>query len=131
LYVGRELSSSQAREKIAKLIDALSDAGIARLRNDPANEAALALAEMGLNRLRENMIDARRWTNERIAGEFLSRQYWNFTKRPTTSRKTKKQPSGSETVKFVQAVMRELKISYSEESIIRAMKEAKRPKRFR
>ena len=127
----RELSTSQARTKIAKLANALSDATFVKLRNDPANEAALALAEMALRRLQEIMKDARAWTNERIAGEYLPLQYWTFTKRPTMSRKSKKVPSGSETVRFVQAVMRELGISYSEESIIRAMKDAKKPRRFR
>jgi hypothetical protein len=127
----RALSTSQARKKIAGLIDALSDPKVIKLGNDPANEAALALAEMALGRLHENMVDARAWTNERIAGEFLPRQYWTFTKRPTPLRKSKKQPSGSEAVRFVQAVMRELGISYSAESIIRAMKDASKPKRFR
>jgi hypothetical protein len=67
----RELSTSHARNKIAKVVDVLSHATIVRLRDDPANEAALTLAEMALGRLQDNMKDARDWTNERIAGEFL------------------------------------------------------------
>jgi hypothetical protein len=48
-----------------------------------------------------------------------------FGKRPTTTR-------GSETVTFIQTVLRELKVSLVEEgSVIRAMQDAKKPKRRR
>jgi hypothetical protein len=47
-----------------------------------------------------------------------------FEKKPTITRRGK-------TVNFVQAVMSELGVSYNEESIIRAMQDARKPKRLR
>jgi hypothetical protein len=69
--------------------------------------------------------NARAWNNERIAGEYLPLQYLMFGKKPTMTR-------GGETVRFIQAVLRELKVSlFEESSIIRAMQDAKKPKRRR
>jgi hypothetical protein len=126
----RKLSTPRNRKKLNTAAKALNEAKI-MLRSDPAYEAALALAEMSLERVQDNMQDARAWNNERIAGEFLPQQYWTFTKRPKKTRKS--MATGiAETVAFVQAVMRELEIiPYSEESIIRAMQDAKKPKRYR
>ena len=79
------------------------------------------------------MKDARTWNNERIAGEFLPLQYWTFTKRPKMTRARLEHNTivVGETVRFIQAVLDELEISYARESIIRAMQDAKKPKRHR
>ena len=125
----RKLSAPRHHKRMARAAKALSEATVL-MENDPAYEAALALAEMALDRVQNSMEDAKAWTNERIAGEFLPKEYWIFTKRPTMTRVSKTTTSG-ETVRFVRAVMRELKIQYSEESIIRAMQDAQKPKRYR
>jgi hypothetical protein len=133
----RKLNTPQASRKMAKLAKALCEAKTV-LKNDHANEAALALAEMALDRLQENMKGARDWTNERIAGEFLPAQYWTFTKRPKMTRPKMTRPrlaggavQVGETLKFIQAVLNELGIEYERETIIRAMQDAKKPKRHR
>ncbi len=128
----RNLNTRQAGKKMAKLEKALSEAKTV-LKTDPAYEAALVLAEKALDRLQENMGDAMAWTKERIAGEYLPQQYWTFTKRPKMTRPklTGGNVAEGETVRFIQVVMTELKIPYARESIIRAMQDAKKPKRLR
>jgi hypothetical protein len=75
-------------------------------------------------------IKGTRWNNERIAGEFLQQLYWTFGKQPMMTRPSRA-GQGGEAVRFIQAAMCELGIDYSEESIIRAMQDAKKPKRPR
>jgi hypothetical protein len=116
-------------DKAIKAIKALSEAKI-MLTSDPAYEAALALSEISLERLQDSMENARAWTNERIAGEYLPAQFWTFTKRPTKTRPSET-TRGGETVRFVWAVMRELGILYAPESIIRAMQDANKKRRRR
>jgi hypothetical protein len=143
----RKLNTSQARKKVATTAKALLQAKTV-LKDDPAFEAALALAEMALNRVRENLVDARAWTTERIVGEFLPKQYLGmiFGKQPKMTRPSVARLSDktsrlrprlgeklriSETMRFIQAVLSELEISYSRESIIAAMQAAKKEKRYR
>jgi hypothetical protein len=61
----RKLSTQEARKELAKLARAFV------YTKDPANKVALALAKMALEQSQAKRIDARAWTNERIAGEFL------------------------------------------------------------
>jgi hypothetical protein len=126
----RNLNTPQASKKMAKLAKALSQAKTV-LKTEPAYEAALALAQMALDRLQENMKDAKAWTNQRIACEFLPAQYWTFSKPPKMTRPSRYQPTYAEAVRFIKAVLKELKISYAEESIIRGMQDARKPKRPR
>jgi hypothetical protein len=131
--VRRRSNASLARKEIARLKKAVSKAEIA-LREleelDQGNDATLALAAAALARLQDNIKEAWDWSDERIAGEFLPALYGIFGKRPKITRPGKTGHSG-ETVRFVQAVMGELGIVYSRESIIRAMTGAKKPKRRR
>jgi hypothetical protein len=106
------------------------------LGEDPANEAAFQLTEMGLERVRENLEDAKFWTTERIAGEYLPAQYHGIVgKEPKMTRpkvaREKLEVETPETIAFIQAVLTELDISYSRESIIAAMQAAKKPIRKR
>jgi hypothetical protein len=125
----RKLDTVRARRRIARIKALLSSDVMTLLRGDPAHHAALALAELALERVRENTEEARRWTKERIAGEYLPNQYLMF-KQPKMTRSNPLTGSG-EVVRFIRAVMGEVGISYSEESIIRAMQAAKKPKRYR
>jgi hypothetical protein len=75
----RKLSTARARKKLTGIVNALSAAKTC-LRNDPAYDAALTLAEMLLTRVQDELNDAKSWTNERIAGEFLPAQFLTFTK---------------------------------------------------
>jgi hypothetical protein len=130
----RRLSTSQARKKVATAAKALSNAKI-MLRHDPAIEAAFALAGLALDRVQENLADARSWTTERIVGEFLPQQYRGmiFGKQPKMTRPSMagEELRISETMRFIQAVLSELGISYSTESIIAAMQAAKKERRYR
>jgi hypothetical protein len=106
------------------------------LSEDPANQAAFARAEMALEAVRQNLESARSWTKERIAGEYLPQQYLGiFGKPPKMTRPSlprhKQRMQVSETMRFIQAVLSELGISYSSESIIAAMQAAKKTKRHR
>jgi hypothetical protein len=113
----RKLNIQKGRREVARLARAFAQT------ND--REVALALTKMALEQAQAKAIDARAWSNERIAGEFLPQQYWLFGKEPTMTR-------GGETVRFIQAVLRELRVPLSEESsIIRAMQAAKEPRRRR
>jgi hypothetical protein len=72
------------------------------------------------------MEDCREWTNEQIAGKFLLNQYCAISgKKPSMLRRTEM----SEAIRFIQVVMCEVGIPYSEESIIAARSAAKRKKR--
>ena len=113
----RKLSIQKGRTEVVRLARAFAQT------ND--REVALALAKIALEQAQAKAIDARAWSSERIAGEFLLQQYSLFGKEPTMTR-------GGETVRFIQAVLRELRVRLSEESsIIRAMQAAKEPRRRR
>jgi hypothetical protein len=112
----RKLSTQEARKKISKLAKAFAQTG--------DQEVALALAKMALEQSQAETIDASTWTNERIAGEFLPQQYYLFGKTPTMTR-------GGEAVTFIRAVLRELQIPLSQETIIRYWQDADKPKRPR
>jgi hypothetical protein len=81
------------------------------------------------DRLLREAAQAREWTNERIAGEYLPQQYRAISgKEPSMPRRSDEM---SEAVQFIQVVMREVGIRYSHESIIAAKTAAKKPKRRR
>ena len=129
----KNLSTPQIRKKIESLAQALSKTKTA-LETEPAYKAAITLAEMAIHRLKEDLDSSRAWTNELITGQYLPAQYWTF-KRPKKTRARLDRERGSiveaETVGFIQAVLKELEISYSRESIISAMQGANKAKRKR
>jgi hypothetical protein len=128
----RKLSTREARKEIVKFAKTFAQTG--------DRKTALALAKMALEQAQAKAIDARAWNNERIAGEYLPTQYHvMFGKPPKKTRpklargklRGKLEVQESETVRFIQAVLSELGISYSRESIIAAIQGATRPKRRR
>jgi hypothetical protein len=125
----RKASELRARKKVARALKALSEARIALREVGLGDETKLGAAATTLAFFRDN-IKGTRWTNERIAGEFLPSLYRISGKPPKLTRPSRTKHSG-ETVRFIQAFMRELGIKYSKESIIRAMQDAKKPKRPR
>jgi hypothetical protein len=130
----REMSTLRTRKAIVTAKASLSSGAMATLRSDPSYDASLKLAEMAIDRLQESLEGARAWTDERIAGEYLPNQYHGiFGKRPKMTRRkfVGEEVHISEAIRFIQAVLDELGISYQEESIISAMQAAKKPKRYR
>jgi hypothetical protein len=125
----QKLDTLRTRRRIARIKALLSSDVMILLRSDPAHDAAFSLAELALERVRENTEDARRWTKEQIAGEYLPNQYLMF--KPLKMTRSNPRTGSGEVVRFIQAVMQELGISYSEESIIRAMQAVKKEKRYR
>ena len=123
----RKLSTPEARKKIAEFGRALVQT------ND--QEVALAIAKMALEQAQANAVDARAWTNERIAGEYLPQQFHALTGNPPkmTRRKMGRDDRVeiTPTMRFIHAVLIELGISYTEESIIAAMQAAKKKRRKR
>jgi hypothetical protein len=131
----RKLGTSQAPKKLAGAAKALSHAN-RMLKEDPAIEAALTIAKMMIVRVREDLEHAKTWTRERIAGEYLPTEYYGiFGRRPKMTRPRlapgKSELEVPETIRFIQAVLDELDISYSRESIIAAMQASKKKKRRR
>jgi hypothetical protein len=126
----RKLNTQRARKKLTKLEDAFSEAK-PLLKIDPSTEAALGLVEMGLDLLRANMEDGQIFTNACIASEYLPRQYWTFTKPPKMTRPSRKQPMGGEALRYSEAVLKELRITYARDSIVRAWQDANKPTRYR
>jgi hypothetical protein len=129
----RKLNTQRAINKTENLAKKLSETKTL-LKTDPAYEAALLLAEEALVRLRENMYDANTYTNEYIAGSYLPKSYTQiFGVEATTTRPkvVRGEVRKSETMRFIQAFLRELGISYADESVISAIQASKKPKRYR
>jgi hypothetical protein len=75
--------------------------------------------------LERSILDPDWGSNEQLAGEFWPAEYAQFSGRRATMTR------GGDTVRFVEAAMHEIGIEYSEESIIAAMRQAKKPIRRR
>jgi hypothetical protein len=117
----REMSKSQALARVRKSPRAMKTVQAVLRYLDPSSDDKLP------ERMLWHMKDAQWWTTERIVGEFLPAQYQAiFGKWPAMTR-------GGEHVKFIQAVLGEIGIHYADESIIRALQDAKpaKPKRHR
>ena len=130
----RKLSTLRTRRAIAKAKKLLSSNEIAVLRSDQAYDAALKLAEMALERVQESLENARTLTDGRIAGQVLPKYYTQISsKKAVTTRKKIVDLTirKSETMSFIQAVLKELHISYSDETIISLMQDFKPPKQYR
>jgi hypothetical protein len=124
----RKLNTRQAIKKTENIAKKMSEIKTV-LKTDPAYEAALLLAEEALVRLQENTYDANTYTNERIAGGYLPKSYQHIFGVKATMTRSKE--GISEAIRFIQAFLRELGISYEVESIISAMQASKKTKRKR